>query len=54
MGNSRLPENMQRFHMYIDKDVKKKIEEIAKEENRSLNNLINHIVKAYIKDAERK
>lgn len=54
MGVYKLPENVQKISLYIDKEVKKKIEEIAKEESRSLNNLINCLIKERIKDAETK
>ena len=36
----------------IPKDVKNQLEEIAKEENRSVNNLIMTIIYEYLKDKE--
>ncbi|MGL4672693.1 hypothetical protein [Cetobacterium sp.] len=38
------------FHLRIEsKDLKEKIENLAKEENRSINNLINTILKKHLR-----
>lgn len=37
------------FTLRIEKETKKEIEKIAKKENRSLNNMIEIILKKYIK-----
>lgn len=39
-----------RFLMTIDKEMKSQLEAIAKEENRSLNNLIIKVLSDYIKN----
>ena len=45
-----------RSNLIIEKDMKKDLEELAKEENRSFNNLVITILKEYLsehkKDAE--
>lgn len=42
-------ENKVRYSLSIDKEDKMKLEKIAKEQNRSLNNLIETILKDYLK-----
>lgn len=46
MGN--IAENKVKFLMIIEKEVKAQLEEIAKDDDRSLNNLINKILKEYL------
>lgn len=41
------------INLTISRDMKSKLEDIAKEENRSTTNLINTILKQYIYDKER-
>ena len=42
-----ISENKTRFSLTIEKEVKQQLEQIAKEQNRSLNNLIETILKEY-------
>lgn len=43
-----ISEDKTRTMLTIEKDVKKELERIAKEQNRSLNNLIETIIKEYL------
>jgi predicted HicB family RNase H-like nuclease len=42
-----------RANLIIDKDLKKKLEEIAKSKNRSFNNLIITVLQDYLESAEK-
>lgn len=44
-------ENKTRTNITIEKDLKAKLEVIAKEQNRSFNNLIIHILKSFVEKA---
>ena len=39
-----------RANLVINKDLKSKLEVIAKEQNRSFNNLVNTILKKYVEE----
>ncbi len=39
----------ERFNITIDKEDKKRLQELAEKENRSLSNLINVLIKEYLK-----
>lgn len=45
---SQISENKTRYALTLEKEDKKKLEQIAKLENRSLNNLIETILKDYL------
>lgn len=47
-----ISENKTRTQLTIEKELKTQLEAIAKEENRSFNNLIISILKDYIKNNE--
>ncbi|MEM4994976.1 DNA-binding protein [Priestia sp. SB1] len=47
-----ISKNNTRTPLTIDKEFKKKLEEIALEENRSLNNLVVTILQDYVKNRE--
>ena len=34
----------EQIHIYVEKEIKEKLEELAEKENRSLNNLINTLL----------
>lgn len=40
-----------RTNITIEKDLKQKLEEIAKQQNRSFNNLVITILKSYVSDS---
>lgn len=44
-------ETKTRTNITIEKDLKAQLEELAKEQNRSLNNLIIFILKSYVEKA---
>lgn len=44
-----ISESKTRYSLSIDKEDKTKLEKISKEQNRSLNNLIETILKDYLK-----
>lgn len=46
----KISDDKTRYLMLIEKDLKLELEILAKEENRSLNNLITKILSDYIKD----
>lgn len=46
---SKISDNKTRYALTLEKDDKKNLEKIAKEQNRSLNNLIETILKDYLK-----
>lgn len=46
----KISDDKTRYLMLIEKDLKLELEVLAKEENRSLNNLITKILSDYIKD----
>ena len=49
----RLKENMEVIFVRIDEDSKNRLKEIAKEEKRSLSNLVLKIVTDYLKEREK-
>lgn len=36
------------LHIRIDSDLKRKLEEVAKEEHRTLSNLVEYLIKEYV------
>ncbi len=47
---NKIADNKTRYMLLIEKDLKSQLEQIAKEENRSLNNLIVTLLKNYVND----
>ena len=42
------------YHLYIEKELKASLEELAKKDGRSLNNLINKVLKDYVDKGRKK
>lgn len=45
---NKISKNKTRYALTLEKEDKRKLEQIAKQENRSLNNLIETILKNYL------
>ena len=50
MPSCQVASNKTRTNITIEKELKSKLEEIAKKEGRSFNNLVINILKEYIKN----
>ena len=50
MPTGQVAPNKTRTNITIDKELKSKLEEIAKKEGRSFNNLVINILKEYMKN----
>lgn len=49
MPHGKLSDTNTRYSLTISKELKQTLEKIADEQNRSLNNLINTILREYVK-----
>ena len=38
----------EQIHIYVDKEVKEKLEQLAEKDGRSLNNLINKVLREFV------
>ena len=43
-----------KFNISMEKETRKKLEAIAKEDNRSISNMISHLILSYTKEVKRK
>lgn len=49
-----LSDKKKSYNIVLEKHLKSELDKIAKMENRSTSNLINHLLKQYLKDREGK
>lgn len=52
MPHGQIAENKTRVILTLEKSDKAKLQELAKSDNRSVNNLITTIIKNYLKDID--
>ena len=43
----------EQIHIYIEKEIKEKLEKLAEKDGRSLNNLVNKVLREYVEERKK-